>query len=75
MNWEPNGAHLFFSPIAQISGENARLRYTVTKKRCAVVGIDFIETFIVGMLTIVFPKLMLTISRGMREMQHIVCSL
>jgi hypothetical protein len=48
VNWEPNGAHLFFSPIAQISGDNAMLQYSVTKKRCAEAGIDFIGTFIVG---------------------------
>jgi hypothetical protein len=48
VNWEPNGAHLFFSPIAQISGENAMLQYSITKKRCAEAGIDFIGTFIVG---------------------------
>jgi hypothetical protein len=48
VNWEPNGAHLFFSPIAQISGENAMLQYSITKKRCLEAGIDFIGTFVVG---------------------------
>ncbi|KAL3417591.1 vanillyl-alcohol oxidase [Phlyctema vagabunda] len=57
VNWQPNGAHLFFSPIAQISGDNATLQYSITKKRCAEAGIDFIGTFVVGL----------------REMHHIVC--
>ena len=48
VNWQPNGAHLFFSPIAQISGDNAMLQYSVTKKRCAEAGIDFIGTFVIG---------------------------
>lgn len=48
VDWQPNGAHLFFSPIAPISGDNASLQYSITKKRCAEAGIDFIGTFVVG---------------------------
>jgi hypothetical protein len=54
VDWLPNGAHLFFSPIAQISGDNAKLQYAITKKRCAEAGIDFIGTFVVGVLP--FPS-------------------
>jgi hypothetical protein len=49
VDWLPNGAHLFFSPIAKISGDDATLQYNVTKKRCIEVGLDFIGTFIIGM--------------------------
>lgn len=48
VNWEPNGAHLFFSPIAKISGDDAMLQYSMTKKRCTEFGIDFIGTFVIG---------------------------
>ncbi|OJJ38082.1 hypothetical protein ASPWEDRAFT_168015 [Aspergillus wentii DTO 134E9] len=57
IDWVPNGAHLFFSPISKISGDDAMLQYSVTKKRCHEAGFDFIGTFTVGM----------------REMHHIVC--
>lgn len=49
VDWLPNGAHLFFSPITKISGEDAVLQYQVTKKRCDEAGLDFIGDFIVGM--------------------------
>lgn len=49
VDWLPNGAHLFFSPIAKISGEDAVLQYQVTKKRCDEADLDFIGDFIVGM--------------------------
>lgn len=57
VDWLPNGAHLFFSPIAKISGEDANLQYAITKKRVLEAGFDFIGTFTIGM----------------REMHHIVC--
>ncbi|CZR63770.1 related to 4-cresol dehydrogenase flavoprotein subunit [Phialocephala subalpina] len=57
VDWLPNGAHLFFSPISKISGEDATLQYSITKKRVTEAGFDFICTFTVGM----------------REMHHIVC--
>lgn len=57
VDWLPNGAHLFFSPIAKISGDDAMLQYQVTRKRCDEAGLDFIGDFLVGM----------------REMHHIVC--
>lgn len=49
LDWVPNGAHLFFSPIAKVSGEDALKQYAVTKKRCLEAGLDFIGTFTVGM--------------------------
>ncbi|KAL4861875.1 hypothetical protein BDV12DRAFT_207686 [Aspergillus spectabilis] len=57
IDWLPNGAHLFFSPISKISGDVAMLQYEVTKRRSLEAGLDFIGTFTVGM----------------REMHHIVC--
>ncbi|KAK5009516.1 hypothetical protein LTR28_000641 [Elasticomyces elasticus] len=57
VDWLPNGAHLFFSPITKISGADAEAQYAITKKRCTEAGLDFIGTFVVGM----------------REMHHIVC--
>lgn len=49
IDWLPNGAHLFFSPIAKVSGEDAMAQYAVTKRRCHEVGLDFLGTFTVGM--------------------------
>lgn len=49
IDWLPNGAHLFFSPIAKVAGEDAMLQYAVTKKRCNEAGLDFIGTFTIGM--------------------------
>ncbi|RAH82718.1 aryl-alcohol oxidase [Aspergillus japonicus CBS 114.51] len=57
VNWVPNGAHLFFSPIAKVTGDDAMAQYILTKQRCQEVGLDFLGTFTVGM----------------REMHHIVC--
>jgi hypothetical protein len=48
-SWLPNGAHLFFSPIAKISGADATLQYSVTKRRFAQAGLDFIGTIAIGM--------------------------
>ncbi|EXL39888.1 hypothetical protein FOCG_17487 [Fusarium oxysporum f. sp. radicis-lycopersici 26381] len=56
-NWLPNGAHLFFSPIAKVTGDDAVAQYALTRKRCEEAGFDFIGTFVVGM----------------REMHHTVC--
>lgn len=57
VDWLPNGAHLFFSPISEITGEAANLQYAITKERVLAAGFDFIATFTIGM----------------REMHHIVC--
>lgn len=75
IDWEPNGAHLFFSPIAKISGEDGMLQYSMTKKRCAEYGIDFIGTFVIGKSAAPsrISTRKLTEVLGMREMHHIVC--
>ena len=57
VDWLPNGAHLFFSPIAKVSGPDATAQYELTRRRCEEANFDFIGTFVVGM----------------REMHHIVC--
>ncbi|KAH7195287.1 vanillyl alcohol oxidase [Fusarium oxysporum] len=56
LEWLPNGAHLFFSPIAKVTGDDAVAQYALTRKGCEEAGFDFIGTFVVGM----------------REMHHIV---
>ncbi|RSL57492.1 Vanillyl-alcohol oxidase [Fusarium duplospermum] len=57
VNWLPNGAHLFFSPIAKVTGDDAVAQYELSKRRCEEAGFDFIGDFCIGM----------------REMHHIVC--
>nr|OQO16541.1 hypothetical protein B0A51_14505 [Rachicladosporium sp. CCFEE 5018] len=43
VNWLPNGAHLFFSPIAKVSGDDGVAQYDVTRRRCEEAGFDFIN--------------------------------
>lgn len=50
VDWLPNGAHLFFSPIAKVSGDDGVAQYQVTRQRCEEAGFDFIGTFVVGMV-------------------------
>ncbi|EXJ91673.1 vanillyl-alcohol oxidase [Capronia epimyces CBS 606.96] len=57
VDWLPNGAHLFFSPIAKVTGDDAMAQYKVSRQRCEEFGFDFIGDFVVGM----------------REIHHIVC--
>jgi FAD linked oxidases, C-terminal domain len=57
VDWLPNGAHLFFSPIAKVAGDDAVAQYEMSRRRSEEYGFDFIGTFVVGM----------------REMHHIVC--
>jgi hypothetical protein len=54
VDWVPNGAHLFFSPIANITGDVGMRQYSMTKKRCQEAGVDFIGTFVIG--EILSPK-------------------
>lgn len=49
VNWMPNGSHLFFSPIAKVSGHDAMKQFKVTSRRCREAGIDFIGDFVIGM--------------------------
>lgn len=55
VNWLPNGAHLFFSPIAKVSGDDGVAQYQVTRQRCEEAGFDFIGTFVVGMVSLLIP--------------------
>ncbi|KAJ5817113.1 vanillyl-alcohol oxidase [Penicillium robsamsonii] len=48
-DWLPNGADLFFSPIAKVAGEDAMLQYKLTQRRCREAGSDFIGIYTVGM--------------------------
>ncbi|PQE13964.1 vanillyl-alcohol oxidase protein [Rutstroemia sp. NJR-2017a BBW] len=57
VDWLPNGAHLFFSPISKISGDDASKQYDITREMVLAAGFDFIGTFTIGW----------------REMHHIVC--
>lgn len=57
VSWLPNGAHLFFSPIAPVQGRDATAQFAITMQRCTEAGLDFIGTFTIGI----------------REMHHIVC--
>jgi FAD/FMN-containing dehydrogenase len=57
VDWLPNGAHLFFSPISKISGDDASKQYNITREMVLAAGFDFIGTFTIGW----------------REMHHIVC--
>lgn len=57
VDWLPNGAHLGFSPISKVTGDEAMAQYQLTRSRCEEAGIEFMVTFVVGM----------------REMHHIVC--
>ncbi|ETS86189.1 Vanillyl-alcohol oxidase [Pestalotiopsis fici W106-1] len=57
VNWLPNGSHLFFSPIAPVTGDEAQAQYQLTRQLVQEHGFDFIGSFLVGL----------------REMHHIVC--
>lgn len=57
VDWVPNGAHFFFSPIAEVRGDAATKQYQISKKRLVEAGFDVIVDFIIGM----------------REMHHIIC--
>ena len=76
IDWIPNGAHLFFSPITKVSGEDAILQYSVTKKRVIESGLDFIGTFTVGMREMrktLLNHCQLKKLIFLSEIDHIVC--
>lgn len=58
VDWLPNGAHLYFSPVSKIGGKDAERQYAMSRRRFEEAGLDFMGTFVVGM----------------REMHHIICS-
>lgn len=57
VDWLPNGGHLFFAPIAKVTGPDAKAQYELTRRLSEEHGFDFIGAFLVGV----------------REMHHIVC--
>ena len=59
LSWLPNGGHLFFSPIAKVTGPDANAQYGLTRRLSEEYRFDFIGVFIIGA----------------REMHHIVCIL
>ncbi|KAB8073642.1 hypothetical protein BDV29DRAFT_191603 [Aspergillus leporis] len=59
VDWLPNGGHLFFAPIAKVTGSDAKAQYDLTRRLSEEYGFDFIGAFLVGV----------------REMHHIVCIL
>ncbi|KAM3524248.1 hypothetical protein NHJ13051_004632 [Beauveria bassiana] len=57
VSWLPNGGHLFFAPIAKLTGDDAEAQYELTRRRSEEFGFDFLGAFLVGV----------------REIHHIVC--
>ncbi|KAK7208224.1 FAD-linked oxidase-like protein [Myxozyma melibiosi] len=62
LDWEPNGVHLFFAPISQVSGADAMKQYEISKRRFDEAGFDFVGTFTIGMremhhiISVIFPR-------------------
>ncbi|KZO95768.1 vanillyl alcohol oxidase [Calocera viscosa TUFC12733] len=48
LNWMPNGAHLFFAPIAPTSGEDVKRLFELCRKRHDEYGIDLFPTLCVA---------------------------
>jgi len=48
LQWTPNGAHLFFSPISPTDGRDARKLYDIVKKRHDEFGFDMMPAFCVA---------------------------
>jgi 4-cresol dehydrogenase (hydroxylating) flavoprotein subunit len=57
MNWIPNGAHIDFSPISPVTGDDAMKQYVLIRDRCHAAGFDYCGEFAVGW----------------RDMHHIFC--
>ena len=49
LNWVPNGAHVFFSPISPTRGPDALKLLEIAKRRHAEFGIDLIPAFCIGL--------------------------
>ncbi|KAK8223949.1 aryl-alcohol oxidase [Phyllosticta capitalensis] len=56
IDWRPNGAHIGFSPVSRLNGDDALRQYELARTRAKEAGFDYMGTFTVGM----------------REMHHIV---
>jgi len=48
VNWMPNGAHVAFSPVSPVRGEDARKQFDLCQRICAKYGFDILSTFCVG---------------------------
>ena len=49
LNWLPNGAHVFFSPISPTSGEDSMKLLATAKRRHAEFGINLFPAFCIGL--------------------------
>lgn len=49
LNWFPNGAHVFFSPVASITATDAMKLLQIAKTRHQEAGIDMFPAFCVGL--------------------------
>ncbi|KAH6990063.1 hypothetical protein EDB80DRAFT_816120 [Ilyonectria destructans] len=49
LNWLPNGAHVFFSPVSSITGKDANNLLQIAKRRHQEAGIDIFPAFCVGL--------------------------
>ncbi|KAF8577799.1 vanillyl alcohol oxidase [Ramaria rubella] len=48
LQWKPNGAHLFFSPISPTNGKDARKLYDIVKSRHEEFGFDMMPAFCIA---------------------------
>lgn len=49
VNWVPNGAHIAFSPVSPIRGDDATKLLNLAKRRHEEFGIDFFPAYCVGL--------------------------
>jgi hypothetical protein len=49
LNWRPNGAHVFFSPVSSITGPDANKLLQIAKRRHEEAGLDLFPAFCVGL--------------------------
>ncbi|KAI2606760.1 vanillyl alcohol oxidase [Hypoxylon sp. NC1633] len=49
VNWMPNGAHIAFSPVSPIRGDDAKKLYELAKRKHDEFGIDLFPAFCVGL--------------------------
>ena len=48
VNWLPNGAHVAFSPVSPVRGEDAKTQFALCQRVCAKYGFDILSTFCIG---------------------------
>lgn len=49
IDWRPNGAHIGFSPVSRLNGDDALRQYELARTRAKEAGFDYMGTFTVGM--------------------------